>query len=345
MTMAVLSSCGKAFLQDGSSNGIYARTFASDGTPTSGEIAVNVTTLGNQRSPVVAALADGGFAVAWSGRGEGDANGTFARVFDGAGAAVTGEVLVNETTAFAQVYASIAADDDGGFAVAWHGNGGSDRKNVLFRHFDGTGSPLSSEVVVNETLVGIQKTPSITWSTGSELGGHFIVAWSGNGVEPLLASGVEEGADDDGIYARRIDGDGTHLGGEILVNSKIADKQSNPSIIGTEEGGFAVAWVDQSSPAPGANFEIAFREFTGDDLPLGDDVIVNTTLPTRQWSPTVSYRPGAFDAALEGEVVSDFIVTWSGRGIGDTFGVFTSFVTPEGPHPGSQCGFVRVRRR
>ena len=291
-------------LQDGSDFGIYARTFAADGTPTSGEIAVNVTTLGNQNLPAITDLAGGGFAIAWSGRGAGDANGTFARVFDASGTATTGEIEVNTTKAYAQVYASIEADASGGFAVVWHGNGGSDRKNVMFRHFGDDGTPLSSEVVVNETLAGIQKTPSIALTTD----GNFIVAWSGNGV-----------GDNDGIFARRIDGSGTPLGGEILINSEVADKQTTPSVTGTGDNGFAVTWADQSSPGTDANFEVAFRQFSGADAPMGDDVIVNSTLPGRQWNPVIA-RSG-----------DNLIVAWSGRGTGDMFGVYTSWLTPDAP--------------
>jgi hypothetical protein len=291
-------------LQDGAVFGVYARTFAADGTATSGEIAVNTTTLGTQELASVAALDGGGFAVAWTGRGAGDANGVFARVFNSSGSPVTGEIAVNTTKEFAQSYASIAADSSGGFAVVWHGNGGSDRKNVMFRHFDGSGAALSDEVVVNETQAGIQKTPSVALTTD----GNFVVAWSGNGA-----------GDTDGIFARRIGGDGTALGGEILVNSDTADVQTTPSVTGADDNGFAVTWADQSSPAPNANFEIVFREFSGADVPQSSDIIVNSTLVGRQWNPTIV------------SVGGNFLVSWSGRGTGDGFGVFTSELTDEAP--------------
>lgn len=314
-------------LQDGDLFGVYARTFAADGTPTSGEIAVNVTTTGNQEKPVIADLAGGGFAIAWSGRGLGDANGTFARIFDASGTPVTGEIAVNTTTVYAQVFATIAADADGGFAVAWQGNsrepnaGGfdryNDRKNVMFRHYDGDGTALTDQVVVNvvpytppgddvspRPSPGIQKTPSIALTTD----GNFVVAWSGNGT-----------GDNDGIFARRISGAGVPLGNEILVNSTTADKQTTPSVIGTADNGFAVTWSTQSSPGPDANFEIAARQFSGSDLPLGDEVIVNSTFAGRQWSPTIAFTGDRL------------ILSWSGRGMGDGFGVFTSSLNLEEP--------------
>jgi hypothetical protein len=167
-----------------------------------------------------------------------------------------------------------------------------------------SGTALSDEVVVNETQAGIQKTPSIALTTD----GNFVVAWSGNGA-----------GDADGIFARRIDGAGTPLGGEILVNSDTADVQTTPSVTGTDDNGFAVTWADQSSPEPNANFEIVFREFTGTNDPLSSDIIVNTTLVGRQWNPTIV------------SVGENFLVSWSGRGTGDSFGVFTSELTHDAP--------------
>ena len=281
-------------LQDGSGQGTYAREFDATGTPVTAEIPVTVTTAGNQQMPVITVLAGGGYAIAWSGKGPGDPNGTYARVFADGGAPVTGEIAVNETKDFAQVYATIAADATGGFAVAWHGNGGSDRKNIMFRHFDGAGAPLSAEVVVNETLAGIQKTPSIAWSSA----GHFIVAWSGKGT-----------GDDSGIFARRIDGAGVPLGSEILVNETLPGVQTNPSIAAIHGGGFVVTWAHD---AGGGDFDIMAREIDGTDTPVTSDTIINTTIPGRQWNPSIV-------------AVTDAVrIVWSGPGEGDFFGVFES---------------------
>lgn len=52
--------------QDGSGAGVYARVFNANGTPVTGEIAVPQTTAGDQSLPQIAALSNGGFAVAWN---------------------------------------------------------------------------------------------------------------------------------------------------------------------------------------------------------------------------------------------------------------------------------------
>ena len=133
---------------------------------------------------------------------------------------MTGEIVANTTKEFAQVYASIAADDSGGFAVVWQGNGGDDRKNVMFRHFDGTGTALSDEVVVNETTDQIQKTPSIAMTTS----GDFVVTWSGNGDGDNDVLSASAG-DNTIAWYENTDGRGT-FGGKNVITANAADARS-----------------------------------------------------------------------------------------------------------------------
>jgi hypothetical protein len=51
--------------QDNSLRGVFAQRFSSAGAPLGGEFQVNTFTLFNQRSPSVAADADGDFVVVW----------------------------------------------------------------------------------------------------------------------------------------------------------------------------------------------------------------------------------------------------------------------------------------
>src|SRR5258705_5329431 len=57
-------------LQDGDSAGVFARLFASDGSPQSGEFRVNTFTTSTQLYPSVAVDAVGDFVVAWQSFGQ-----------------------------------------------------------------------------------------------------------------------------------------------------------------------------------------------------------------------------------------------------------------------------------
>ncbi|GAA6191699.1 calcium-binding protein [Phaeobacter sp. NW0010-22] len=86
--------------QDGSEEGIVARQLTAEGVPQGNEFVVNVTRVGEQNLPSVAALKDGGFIVAWSNV---DPNpDTMAREYDADLNLVTGEVQLtpNSSTGF-----------------------------------------------------------------------------------------------------------------------------------------------------------------------------------------------------------------------------------------------------
>ena len=69
--------------QDGAAGGVYARRFAFDGTPLTGEIPVNSDTAGEQGQARVVSAADGSFAVAWTSHGgDGSAQGIALRFFN-----------------------------------------------------------------------------------------------------------------------------------------------------------------------------------------------------------------------------------------------------------------------
>jgi hypothetical protein len=67
---------------DGSSNGILARQFDSNGVPLSTELQVNSYTTGSQMAAAVSLDASGDFVIAWHGSGAGDSDtGIFAQRF------------------------------------------------------------------------------------------------------------------------------------------------------------------------------------------------------------------------------------------------------------------------
>jgi hypothetical protein len=110
---------------DSQGSGIAARRFALDGTALGEEFLVNQTTSGSQQDPSISYLSDGGFVIAWDGSGVGDADGIFAREYNGDGSARGGERRVNSTTTGVQAHATVRAQGPAGYAVAWSGNVGA----------------------------------------------------------------------------------------------------------------------------------------------------------------------------------------------------------------------------
>jgi hypothetical protein len=102
---------------DGDGHGIYTQRHDAAGNAVGGQTRINTTTTGNQHSPVIAGLADGGYVVAWTSWVDGDD--IYTQRYDAAGAAVGGEIRVNTTTSGHQSTPMVEALADGGYVVRW----------------------------------------------------------------------------------------------------------------------------------------------------------------------------------------------------------------------------------
>jgi hypothetical protein len=155
--------------------GVVARIWSGDGTPLTGEIAVNTTAADYQWYAAVTDLGPDRFVVAWcSWAQDGDGGGIYQRIFDSAGQPITGELPVNMTFANYQWLPRLARSGDR-FAAVWSSwkQDGS-REGVCLRLFDRDGRALSLEEQVNVTTESFQWEPDIAWGSG----GDFIVVWS-----------------------------------------------------------------------------------------------------------------------------------------------------------------------
>ena len=129
---AIVGNGGGAFTvvwqsqaQDGNDFGIVARRFDATASPLGPEFAVNTYTNAAQQTPRVAPAPGGGFLVVWESwtQEDGTFAGVFGRTFDAVGAALDlADVRVNTFTTLNQRAPAVAADPDGRFVVAWHGD-------------------------------------------------------------------------------------------------------------------------------------------------------------------------------------------------------------------------------
>ncbi len=243
--------------QDGDQQGIYGQRFNASGNKVGGEFIVNTTTSGDQRAPDVTALDDGGFLVRWTDRSgnDGDSNGIFAQRFDASGNRVGDDFVINETTAGSQ-YSwfsdSLATLNNGSIVVTW------ETTNI-----DSDGSAIAARVLSNQDIEAISvvdpvnATPASaldanggesqvntneaggqSWSQTVALSdGGFIIAWNSIGQD---GSGS-------GVYAQRYDAGGNPVGNEFRVHSATAGDQYLSEVEGTADGGFLIAWMDNSS--------------------------------------------------------------------------------------------------
>lgn len=116
--------------RDRSGTGVLARRYTLGRAALGGAFLVNQSTLGSQSDPSVDSLSNGGYVVAWRGRGVGDTVGIFLREFDADGSPRGGEQKANTTTSGTQARPNVRSIGAMYYAVTWDGNVAGDRQGV-----------------------------------------------------------------------------------------------------------------------------------------------------------------------------------------------------------------------
>ncbi len=254
---------------DADLSGVFARTFAWGGAPTSAELPVNAVTTDSQDAPSVARDAAGNFVVLWRDwTAEGGSNGIGirGRRFTAAGAGAT-EFSVNSHLPGNQEFPDVAQRADGSFVAAWRGVGPGSVQGAWFRRYDAAGTPQGTETLV---AVGGQ-SPSVALNP---LTGGFVIAWN-----------FYDGTDND-VYAQRYDNVGNPLGAVLNVNTSTSGDQFAPTVASDADGDFVVTFVGEGQ---GDTMGVLGRLFSAAGSPVGNEFWVNATVANDQFSPSAAF--------------------------------------------------------
>ena len=256
----------------GSLQGVYGQLLSPTGAKVGAEFRVNQFTAFNQRLPAVAALADGRFVVAWVSEQQRTAYATgfnnlygatpdqigtasvdiYARFYNGAGASVGNEFLINTSTNVTG-HPSVAAGSDGGFLVAWSERDSLNRSNswdVVARPVNGVGAGGMARRI-NTMLYGDQIAPRV-----SAIGTDYLVVWMSLGQD-----GSREG-----VYGRFLRGDGSPADGEFRVNTTTVSQQMHPALASDGIGRFLAVWTAFVG-GPGS-FDLHAQRYASTNQPL-----------------------------------------------------------------------------
>ena len=284
---------------NGSADGgdVFARRYDASGISVGGEFQVNAPQADEQREATVAALADGGFVIAWKSIGQdGDQGGIYAQQYDAAGAPVGSEFLVNTAvTAGNQEQPAIAGLPGGGYVIAWtsaaiHGTS----TGIVTQQFDATGAPVGDAFVANTTTVGESSSPSVD----ALADGGFVVAWHSRGVDSDSGSLA--------VVAQRFDAAGNRVDGEFQVNTYETDNQVQPAVAGLPDGDFVVTWT--SNGQDGSSFGVYSQVFsvaaaTNEDVVLSVDEADLRANDTDVDGDTISINSVSAASALGASIV------------------------------------------
>lgn len=247
---------------DGSMMGIFGRTYGADGQPITGEFLINSIAWQSQWRPLIAPTPSGGFVVAWSGDGDGNA---YFKILGPNGALLTTDIPVNTYTFDAQVDPAPAVASNGNIFIAFvdyasHGGVGSGI-NLWGRAFDPNGVPLQAQEFPLTTFAsnGDQRDPRVA----ADGAGRFFVVW-----EDQLADGSGYG-----IFARIFDSTGLALAPEFQVNT-ISQGDQRSARIAVDSFGRAVITYEDNSPG-GPIGRIRARRYDSQGNAIAPDFVVN----------------------------------------------------------------------
>ena len=315
---ALLNGAGAAVVWQGGKVGfqqVYLRLLGANGSPIKkSDIRVSKQTKRSQSDPRIATLTDGTLLVVWTSYGQdGSMFGVFGQKFTPAGAKIGTEFQINEFAANNQRSPAVTALPNGEFAVAWISElqRGEATIDVIIRRFDSSGTPLSSESVVNVGAVNICANPAIAASNEG-----FMVAWSEkdngalaigspegmqvvstNGIIGGVSSTTRSGASWD-VLGRRYAFDGSPASDVFLINSTLWGDQYGPSIAGGSTG-YLVAW--NSLGQDGSREGVFGQSYTVSGAADGGEFQVNSMTTNRQWQPATCISTG-----------NEALVIWSG---------------------------------
>jgi hypothetical protein len=195
-------------------------------------VQANEFTWSNQDAVAIARDEGGGFVLVWQSRRQQAGNyGIYARRFDAAGRALTGEVEINAFHAGPQTRPTAAFDGAGRLWFAWESFGqDGDGGTVVARRFDGLLETSTSELVVHESTAGDQAEPTLACAPD----GTALVAWT----TPGALHGSRR------VHARRLGADGAPLGASFELGGLA--RATLPAATAHADGSWSVAWSDHA---------------------------------------------------------------------------------------------------
>ncbi|MEZ0170209.1 hypothetical protein [Microvirga sp. TS319] len=294
------------------SQSIHQQRYHADGTRHGDETRVNTSGTGDVNSPAVTTLAGGRWVVTWQGvgtqPGNEDTQGVFQQVYDVNGQRVGGETRVNTTIDGRQTGSFVIPLANGGWVVAWQGNGTQPEntapEGVFQQVYDANGQKLGGE-----TLVAVPLNDEFLVLSGMAAleSGGWVVTWQ---------------SDDDSTHAaayQQVYGtNGQKLGDAVLIDTFESETTLGifPVVAALHGGGWVVVWKDVDSEG---NDVLLQQVYHADGTANGERMKVNTT-GVRPLSPQVT-------------VLADgsWIVAW-GESDSDRTGVFSQhFAFNEAP--------------
>jgi hypothetical protein len=200
----------------------------TDGTVRPGtEFRVNTTTSGYQQSAVVAALADGGWVVAWASSLGTGASAVYSQRYTAAGVPAGPETLLSTTINGSPSVAGLAG---GGYVISWSTLAVDGTWDIHAQRFDAGGAAAGAEALVNTTTYGSQLQTDQAVTEMND--GGYLITWQSLPDEFGYCH----------VYSQRFDAVGNRVGGELIVEG-MPNYVHDSVTTNVLSGGWVVTWM------------------------------------------------------------------------------------------------------
>jgi hypothetical protein len=254
---------------------------------------VNVTSPLDQTLPSVAMDANGDYVVAWNNQVHLGPNYLYdveARVYNSAGQAQTGEIVVAQTTG--DTRPSVAMDANGDFVVAYQVlNTTTYLYGISAQRFKLAGTPQGSALVLNNgsSNSAAGELPKVAMDSV----GDFVIAYQGYD------------SNSHGVFAQRYNSSGASQGSTFRVNTPQNDNQGAPSIAMDSAGDFVIAWLDGGTTQAAGVYA---QRYNSSGVAQGGNTAISTV-------------SGASDPSVAMEPTGQYAIAWQFDQTGTATGV------------------------
>ena len=198
----------------------------------------------------------GTYVVVWDETGISKAN-VFAQIFNNDFSRVGNNFLVNTIPNLSEG-GKVSVRKDGSFGIAWlDGSYIPYRGRIFFRVYSPLGIPISTEVLINDTL----KSYNPRFNVGTDEQNRFIITFD----NPINNVSRPD------IFLQIVDSNGIKVGNNVKVNQY--SSLGRPALGVQKNGGFLIAWEGYNTPVP--RYDLFCQMYSANGTPIGNNKQVN----------------------------------------------------------------------
>ena len=262
----------------------------------------------NHTDPSITGLSDGGFVACWEGEDFNTSYDIKAQIFDNFMKSKGDEFRVNTFTQGWQRNPSLCSLAKDEFVICWEDASQALYTGIYGQIYNEDGTTVGSEFQVNT----FNEKWQINVSVCDLVNENFVACWQS----------FEQDGDDYGIFAQIFNNLGTKVGNEIQVNSEVIGTQSNPKVMGLNNGGFVISW---ESGQNGIGYQIKAQLFDKNGSIVGHEFQVNTKMGYENYSSITSLSNGGF------------VISWQSSDKDITeYGIFAQIFDEDGTKLGNE---------